>query len=141
MKKFLAMLLAVMLIVSCFSGCVNEPTTPSTNPTVKPTEPTTPTTQPTEPVDPWAEYTITTIAEALTLCEQFVEKPSEERFYIRGVITEMQNEQYGQMVITDETGSIMVYGTYSADGSQKFNELTEKPAVGDEVLIHGTLQN
>ena len=28
MKKLLAMLLAVMLTVSCFSGCVNEPTTP-----------------------------------------------------------------------------------------------------------------
>jgi len=141
MKKLLAMLLAVMLVVSCFSGCVNEPTTPSTNPTVKPTEPTTPTVKPTEPKDPWAEYTITTIAEALTLCDQFVEKPSEERYYIRGTITEMQNEQYGQMVITDETGSIMIYGTYSADGSQKFTEMTEKPVVGDEVLIHGTLQN
>ena len=62
MKKLLAMLLAVMLTVSCFSGCVNEPTTPGTQPTIKPTEPTTPTTQPTEPADPWAEYTITTIA-------------------------------------------------------------------------------
>ena len=141
MKKLLAMLLAVMLTVSCFSGCVNEPTTPGTQPTIKPTEPTTPTTKPTEPVDPWAEYTITTIAEALTLCEQFVEKPSQDRYYIRGTITEMQNEQYGQMVITDETGSIMVYGTYSADGAQKFNEMTNKPTVGDEVLIHGTLQN
>ena len=143
MKKLLAMLLAVMLIVSCFSGCISDPV-PSTNPTIKPTEPTTPTTQPTqptEPKDPWAEYTITTIAEALTLCEQFVETPSADRYYIRGVITEMQNEQYGQMVITDETGSIMIYGTYSADGSQKFNEMTDKPTVGDEVLIHGTLQN
>ena len=143
MKKLLAMLLAVMLIVSCFSGCISDPV-PSTNPTIKPTEPTTPTTQPTqptEPKDPWAEYTITTIAEALTLCEQFVETPSADRYYIRGVITEMQNEQYGQMVITDETGSIMIYGTYSADGVQKFNELSEKPVVGDEVLIHGTLQN
>ena len=141
MKKLLAMLLAVMLIVSCFCGCVNEPTTPGTDPTNKPTTPTTPTTQPTEPADPWAEYTITTIAEALTLCEQFVDAPSADRYYIRGTITEMQNEQYGQMVITDETGSIMIYGTYSADGALRYSEMTEKPVVGDEVLIHGTLQN
>ena len=142
MKRFLALLMAVMLVLSCLAGCEKTPapsttpTTPSTNPTTKPTEP-----KPTEPVDPWANYETITIAEALTLCEQFVETASADRYYIRGVITEMQNEQYGQMVITDETGSIMIYGSYNADGSQRYSEMTKKPVVGDEVLIHGTLQN
>ena len=138
MKRILALLLAVMLILSCLSGCEKTPA-PSTNPGTTPS--TTPETKPTEPVDPWAQYEIITIAEALTLCEQFVETASADRYYIRGVITEMQNEQYGQMVITDETGSIMIYGSYSADGSQRYSEMSKKPVVGDEVLIHGTLQN
>ena len=139
MKKLLALLLALVLIVSCFAGCDKNPdpsTVPSTTPTNKPTE-----SKPTEPVDPWADYEIITIAEALTLCEQFVESASSERYYIRGVITEIQSEQYGQMIIQDETGSIMVYGSYSADGSQRYSEMSKKPVVGDEVLLHGTLQN
>ena len=138
MKKFLALVLALMLTVSCLAGCDQNPA-PSTEPTVKPTQPTEP--KPTEPADPWAEYEIITIAEALTLCEQFVDAASTERYYIRGVITEVQNEQYGQLIIEDETGSIMVYGSYSADGSLRYSEMSEKPVVGDEVLLHGTLQN
>ncbi len=143
MKKILALLLAVVLAAGCMTACTNNPTPsnpsiPSTNPTTepKPTEP-----KPTEPVDPWAEYEIITVADALTLCEQFVEAPSKDRYYIRGVIIEMQNEQYGQMVIQDETGSIMVYGSYNADGSIRYDKMTEKPVVGDEVLLYGTLQN
>lgn len=138
MKKILALLLVLVLIVSCFAGCDKNPdpsTTPSTTPGTDPTA------KPTEPADPWAQYEIITIAEALTLCEQFVESASSERYYIRGVITEIQSEQYGQMVIQDETGSIMVYGSYSADGSQRYSEMSKKPVVGDEVLMHGTLQN
>ena len=143
MKKFLALLLVLVLTVSCFAGCDKNPapsTSPSTVPTNKPTEkPTEP--KPTEPADLWAEYEIITIAEALTLCEQFVESASADRYYIRGIITEIQSEQYGQMIIQDETGSIMVYGSYSADGSQRYSEMSKKPVVGDEVLMHGTLQN
>ena len=45
------------------------------------------------------------------------------------------------MIIEDSTGSIMVYGTYSADGSIRYDAMTQKPVVGDEVLFHGTLQN
>ena len=139
MKRILAFMLVVMLILSCFAGCEKNPTpstTPSTTPTTKPTE-----TAPTEPVDPWAGYETITIAEALTLCEQFVESASTERYYIRGVITEMQNEQYGQLILTDETGSILVYGSYSADGALRYSEMSKKPVVGDEVLYYGTLQN
>ncbi len=137
MKKFLAMLLAVMLIASCFTACANDPvqTDPGTEPS------TAPTTQPTEPADPWADYETITIAQALTLCEQFVESASTERYYIRGTVTEVQNDQYGQLMIQDETGSIMVYGSYNADGSVRYDKMDKKPVVGDEVLLHGTLQN
>ncbi len=137
MKKFLAMLLAVMLIASCFTACANDPV--QTDPGTKPS--TAPTTQPTEPADPWADYETITIAQALTLCEQFVESASTERYYIRGTVTEVQNDQYGQLMIQDETGSIMVYGSYNADGSVRYDKMDKKPVVGDEVLLHGTLQN
>ena len=51
------------------------------------------------------------------------------------------NPQYGAMVIEDETGSISVYGTYSADGSIGYADMAEKPYKGDEVLLHCILQN
>jgi len=99
------------------------------------------TTAPEETTGEKVEYPTITIAEALTLCEQFVDAASTERYYIRGIVKEIQSETYGQMVIEDSTGSIMVYGTYSADGSIRYDAMTEKPVVGDEVLLHGTLQN
>ena len=87
------------------------------------------------------EYPTITIAEALALCEQFVETASTERYYIRGIVKEIQSETYGQMIIEDSTGSILVYGTYSADGSLRYDAMTSKPVLGDEVLLYGTLQN
>ena len=87
------------------------------------------------------EYPTITIAEALALCEQFVDVASTERYYIRGIVKEIQSETYGQMIIEDSTGSILVYGTYSADGSLRYDAMTSKPVLGDEVLLHGTLQN
>jgi len=148
MKKLLALLLAVILAAGCLTACANDPvnTDPSTNPSVnptdpKPTDPKPTESTPTEPADPWASYEIITIAEALALCEQFVDAPSTERYYIRGIVTEVQKEQYGQLLIEDETGSIMVYGSYNADGSIRYDKMDKKPVAGDEVLLHGTLQN
>ena len=150
-KKIFALLLAVAMLLS-FAACGEDPTQPTkpstptttpstpTEPTTAPTQPTEPT-EPTEPADPWADYACITIAEALALCEQFVEAPSAERYYIRGVVTKIINEQYGQMIIEDATGSIEIYGSYSADGSIRYSAMDSKPVVGDEVLIHGTLQN
>ncbi len=137
MKKLLAMLLAVTLIASCFTACANDPV--QTNPSTEPS--TAPTTQPTEPADPWAAYETITIAEALTLCEQFVESASADRYYIVATVTSIDNETYGQMTISDETGSIMVYGSYNADGSVRYDAMAQKPVAGDKVLIYGTLQN
>ena len=45
------------------------------------------------------------------------------------------------MVIADETGSIDVYGTYSADGELTYTQLEYQPVKGDEVLLHCILQN
>lgn len=160
-KRITALVLVLIMAISMFAACgpeaAPEVTTEADNTTapdvtVEATEPT-----PDETTDentdavtdapeetttePKVEYPTITIAEALALCEQFVDSASSERYYIRGIVKEIQSETYGQMIIEDATGSIMVYGTYSADGSIRYDAMTQKPVVGDEVLFHGTLQN
>jgi len=156
MKRIIALVLTLATVLCLFAACTEtpagtttgtKPTTNNTTPTVKPTQPTTkptePTepTQPTEPADPWAEYETITIAKALELCEQFVSAPTTDRYYIRATIVSVDNPTYGQMTIKDETGEIMVYGTYNADGSIRYDKMDKKPVAGDEILIYGTLQN
>ena len=86
------------------------------------------------------EDKVLTIAEALELCGE-PGNITTERYYVRGVIQTISNPSFGEMTIKDETGSIYVYGTYSADGSIGYAEMSEKPYKGDEVLLHCILQN
>ena len=155
-KKIFALLLVIAMLLS-FAACGENPTNPTTpstptNPTTpttpsSPTEPSQPATDPTEPsqpvdpADPWAAYECITIAEALALCENFVETASTERYYIRAIVKSVDNKTYGQMTIADETGEIMVYGSSNADGSVRYDAMENKPVAGDEVLLYGTLQN
>lgn len=90
--------------------------------------------------DPWADYDIKTVAEIIELCADYPEDHSEERYYVRGIVSNLDT-QYGGMDLTDETGTIMVYGTYSADGELRYSEIAgPKPVDGDEVLLYGNLQ-
>ena len=86
------------------------------------------------------QYETITIAQAMELCGEPGNKTT-ERYYIRAIVKSITNPQYGQMVIEDETGTMSVYGTYSADGSLTFMQLEERPVKGDEVLLHCILQN
>ena len=147
MKKIIALALAAALMATLFAGCNNEETpsesTGNTVSTTVPTETTPSTTAPTTPADPdalWAEYETITVAEALTLCESYVDAPSSDWYYIIATVDSVDNPTYGQLTISDETGSIMVYGSYSADGSTRYDAMTDKPAAGDTVLIYGCLQ-
>ena len=139
MKKLIALLLAAVLVLG-LCACVAEPA-PTTAPTT-PSTPTDPTDPPVPPEElPWEEqYEIITIAEALELCGEEGNLTT-ERYYLVGTVVTIKNANYGQMTIQDETGTIDVYGTYSADGSIGYNEMTEKPYKGDKVLLHCTLQN
>lgn len=169
MKKLLALLLCLVMIVGVFAGCNNEkpgtttvpgttpgattvpsdpgnttapsdPTDPSATPSdpTDATDPSQPTTAPTEPDN--GEIKVITIAEALALCGE-PGNITTERYYIRGIIDSISNPTYGQMTISDATGTINVYGTYSADGAIPYGQMTEKPYKGDEVLLHCILQN
>ena len=90
--------------------------------------------------EPQPEIKVITIADALELCGE-PGNITTERYYIRGIIQTIKNGSYGQMVIADETGSIDVYGTYSADGELTYTQLEYQPVKGDEVLLHCILQN
>ena len=134
--RLIALMLAVLAIastalVACTTDETPNETTPNNSGDVTP---------PPAGGDDTPKYNVITIAEALELCGE-PGNITTERYYIRGTIKTMKNAQYGQMVIEDETGSIEVYGTYSADGEKTYPELEYSPVKGDEVLLHCILQN
>ena len=62
------------------------------------------------------------------------------KYYVVGEITEIYNEQYGNMKIKDAEGNILtIYGTWSADGNTRFDALEKKPAVGDTIKVYGII--
>ena len=153
-KRLFALLLVVAMLLS-FAACgetptnpteptnpstPTEPTTPSnptepSEPATEPTEPATDPTEPTEPAHPWDAYNCITVADALAM-QLSDGQQTEERFYLRGTVEKMLNVLYGEMNLTDETGTIYVYGTYSEDGALRYSEMTNKAFEGDEVLLH-----
>lgn len=137
MKKLIALLLVLVIVVGCFAACSGNKTDATTAPngTTAPEA----TTQPVETTQPDAYETIT-IAQALELCGESG-NITEERYYIRATVESIKNPTYGQMTITDETGSIDVYGTYSEDGAIPYGQMEKKPYKGDEVLLYCILQN
>ena len=82
-----------------------------------------------------------TIAEAIELgLSKAHNAYTSEKYYVTGEITEVYNTTYGNMKITDEAGNILtVYGTYSADGSTRYDALDVKPVAGDTVTVYGVV--
>lgn len=155
LTKLMALLLAISMttiFAACSTDAQNDVTTTTkqdavtTTTTTQTTTTTLPTPDTNEPEtkpdtnEPTVQYETITIAEALELCGEPGNITS-DRYYIRATIKSIDNAQYGAMTIEDETGSISVYGTYSADGSINYSQMEEKPYKGDEVLLHCILQN
>ena len=66
-------------------------------------------------------------------------KYTEEKYIAGGIIVEIQNTTYGNMVIKDESGaSILVYGTY-INGKKYGDAEGTKPVVGDYVVVVGVV--
>ena len=81
-----------------------------------------------------------TIAEAITIGSAKEHNTyTEEKYILSGTILEVQNTQYGNIVISDGTNQILVYGLYSIDGSVRYDSMTVKPVVGDTVTVLGVL--
>lgn len=144
MRKLLAMLLLAATLVMALAACngSGEGATTTEAPQTSAPETTTPGTDvPDGKIPQWKkEYDVITIEKALELCGE-PGNLTTERYYIIATVESVDNAQYGQMTIKDETGTISVYGTYSADGSIGYADFETKPYKGDLVLLHCTLQN
>ena len=141
-----ALLVVLAMLISMLSACNNNANNnPTTDPSGTQTETETGTSTETETETETGsepEIKVITIKEALEIAGKLADgQVTEERYYIRGKVTKMLKPQYGNMVVADETGEITVYGTYSEDGALSYEQMTDKAFVGDEVLLHCTLQN
>ena len=101
--------------------------------------------QPTEPVtppadEPAADSTLS-VKDAIALgTGKAHDTYTVGKYYVSGVITEVYNTQYGNMKIKDAEGNILtIYGTYSADGSARYDAMATKPVAGDTVTIYGII--
>jgi uncharacterized protein YdeI (BOF family) len=138
MKRLLTLILVLALTLGAMTSCsmdeiaaIVDEIMSAIIPTVNPHEP---------PEDTWADgYDIITVAEALELCGEEGNITS-QRYYIRGTVTAVTNATYGSMTVEDETGSITVYGSGAEDGTS-YDQMSEKPFKGDEVILACVLQN
>ena len=91
--------------------------------------------------DPKADSTLS-IADAIALGKSKAPTVyTEGKYYVEGTVKEIQNDQYGNLVITDGTNDLLIYGTYSEDGETRFDKLESKPAVGDKIKVYGVIGN
>ena len=89
--------------------------------------------------DPAADSTLT-IAQALELGNTKVkDQYTEGKYYVTGTVKEIQSTTYGNMVITDGTNEILVYGTFDATGANRYDAMTTKPVAGDTVTVYGII--
>ena len=89
--------------------------------------------------DPAADSTLT-IKQALDLGQTKISNQyTEGKYYITGTVKEIKNETYGNLVLTDGTNDILIYGTYDATGANRFDAMTTKPAVGDTITVYGII--
>ncbi len=132
-KSLLALLLAALMLVGTLTSCDLIEKIPAA---------TTVTTKPTADTPAPEQYPTISIAEAIAICNGLESgEVTKTRYYIRATVETVTNAAYGAMKISDGTGSISVYGTYSMDGSIGYADMPEKPYKGDEVLLYCTLQN
>ena len=144
MKKIAALLLACILLVSlaaCHAATPGE-TIPGTgtNPSESTGQTNPPSDPPTDPSDdPITGPTVSSIADLLAMQLEEGEETT-ERYVICGTVETLSNPTYGEMTVSDGTGSIYVYGTYSSDGSLRYSEMAEKAFAGDKVTLSCTLK-
>ena len=65
---------------------------------------------------------------------------TEEKYYVSGTVKSISNPTYGNMYIVDADGNeLLIYGTYSEDGSTRYDALASKPVAGDTITVYGVL--
>ena len=97
--------------------------------------------EPEQPEQPEQSGDTLSIADAISMGQGMAHDTyTTEKYYVVGEITEIYNTTYGNMKIKDAAGNILtVYGTYSADGSQRFDAMSVKPEVGATIKVYGVI--
>lgn len=88
---------------------------------------------------PAADSTLT-LEQAIAIGSAHIHnKYTEGKYYIVVTVEAITNETYGNMTVSNGTVSFTIYGTWSADGSLRYDAIENKPAVGDTVKLYGIL--
>ena len=94
------------------------------------------------PAEPEAD-SVLSITEALELgLTKRHNEYTADKYYITGKVVEYSTnyETYGNMFIEDAEGNrILVYGMYSEDGEIRYDELEDKPEIGDTITVYGVI--
>ncbi len=71
---------------------------------------------------------------------QIAQEANGVKYIVRGTVVEVKNATWGNMYIEDAEGNkLYIYGTYSADGTVRYDAMEVKPNVGDTVMLMGEL--
>ena len=97
--------------------------------------------EPVEPEEPEENEFEITIEEAIAIGgEKAHDTYTTDKYWVTGTIKSVYQTQYGNMYIVDENGNeLCIYGTYSEDGSIRYDALAYKPVKGDVVTVYGVL--
>ena len=64
------------------------------------------------------------------------------KYYVTGVVESIANTTYGNLYIQDDAGNkLYVYGTYDADGTNRFDAMADQPEVGMTITVYGVIGN
>ena len=85
----------------------------------------------------WDTYTVEDLIEEAS---KYTSEASSERFIARVTVDDIIDAKTGEMNVSDDTGTIYVWGTRNSDGTQYFEDIEDKPISGDEILISADLQ-
>ncbi len=86
---------------------------------------------------------LTSIADFLTIANALANQAATpEKYLVKGTVTEIVKADYGNLYIEDDKGNkLYIYGTYSADGSKRYDAMDKKPQVGDVITVMGVASN
>ena len=73
---------------------------------------------------------------SLTTCAEVLAAPDGKTFRIKGIVSAIEASVYGNYNVTDETGTVYVYGTLDKSGAEK-NFASLGIENGDEVTVEG----
>ena len=87
--------------------------------------------QPEQPETPAVVYT--TVAEFLAAAED--ESETAQMYTLKGTITAVANTSYGNFDLTDDTGTVYIYGLMSPDGATNKYWATSGAKIGDDIVV------